>query len=449
MPTIRTRCLMLVAAAFALALGSAAARAAIFNPETFTLDNGLQVVVVPNHRAPVVTHMVWYKVGAADEVPGKSGLAHFLEHLMFKGTKTLAPGEFSQIVAENGGRENAFTTQDYTAYYQSVAKDRLEIMMKNEADRMANLQLTDDVVLPERDVVLEERRMRVDSDPAAYLRETMDAVLYLNHPYRIPVIGWENEVAKLTTADAIAFYKKWYGPDNAVVVISGDVTADEVRPMAERTYGKLKPIGAKPRVRVEEPKQHAARRVELRHPRVEQPSVTIEYLAPSYERGATEHAYALQVLDEVMGGSATSRLYKDLVVDQGVASSAGSFYSPDKLDLTSFGFYGSPRPGGDVAEVETAIRAEIARVLQDGVTDEEVERAKKRMMASVIYSLDSVSAPARIFGSALTTGRSVEDVEAWPDRIGAVTTEQVNAAARAVFREDYSVTGVLLPDTTS
>jgi zinc protease len=305
------------------------------------------------------------------------------------------------------------------------------------------------VVLPERDVVLEERRSRVDSDPAAYLREMMDAALYLNHPYRIPVIGWEHEIARLTTADAIGFYKSWYGPDNAVLAISGDVTAAEVRPLAERYYGVIPPVGAKDRVRVEEPTHYAARRIELRHRRVRQPSVTIEYLAPSYARGASEHAYALEVLSEVMGGAATSRLYRGLVVEEGVASSAGAFYSPDELDLTQFGFYGSPLPGGDVAEVEAAIRAEIARVLEAGVSDEEVERAKQRMMASVVYALDSVSAPARIFGSALTSGRTIEDVEAWPERIGAVTAEQVNAAARAVLVDRNSVTGLLLPDSTS
>ena len=215
------------------------AQARVFDPESFMLDNGLQVVVITNRRAPIVTHMVWYKVGAADEAAGESGNAHFLEHLMFKGTKTLAPGEFSRIIAKNGGRENAFTGHDFTGYHQTVARDRLEIVMKYEADRMANLVLTDEVVLPERDVILEERRSRVDNDPGSKLQEMVRATLFLNHPYRIPVIGWEHEINELSTETALGFYKRWYAPNNAILVVAGDVTAAEVRPLAEKYYGKV------------------------------------------------------------------------------------------------------------------------------------------------------------------------------------------------------------------
>ncbi len=232
---------LLLAALGLAAIAAPKAEAGVFDPETFTLDNGLKVVVVTNRRAPIVTHMIWYRVGAADEAPGESGLAHFLEHLMFKGTKNTEPGEFTRIVAENGGVQNAFTSYDYTAYFQTVARDRLEIMMRYEADRMTNLQLTDEIVDPERQVVLEERRSRVGNNPSSQLWEQANATLFLNHPYRVPVIGWEHEIKQLSTEGALAFYRKWYAPNNAVLVVAGDVTAEDVRPLAEKYYGPIAP----------------------------------------------------------------------------------------------------------------------------------------------------------------------------------------------------------------
>src|SRR5882762_9074070 len=205
-----------------------------FGAEGFTLANGLEVVVIPNHRVPAVTQMVWYKAGGADEVAGKSGIAHFLEHLMFKGTTEVAPGMFSRIVAQNGGRDNAFTGEDYTAYHQTVALDRLPLVMKLESDRMANLVITDAVVLPEREVIIEERRSRIDNSPAALLNEQVNTAIYLHHPYRIPTIGWEHEMEQLSTADALAHYRAWYAPNNAVLVVAGDVTAAQLKPIAEQ-----------------------------------------------------------------------------------------------------------------------------------------------------------------------------------------------------------------------
>lgn len=429
--------------------GSRAASAAVFDPESFTLDNGLQVVVISNHRAPIVQHMVWYKVGAADEEPGKSGIAHFLEHLMFKGTDKLAPGEFSQIIARNGGQENAFTSWDYTAYYQTVAKDRLEIVMKHEADRMANLRLTDDVVNPERDVILEERRSRIDNEPSAQLGEMVNASLYMNHPYGIPIIGWENEMRGLTTEDAIDFYRRWYAPNNAILVVAGDVTAAEVRPLAEKYYGPVARRDVPERQRVEEPDQFAPRRVTLSSERVRQPALSITYLAPSFNHGANQHAYPLQVLDEIMGGGTTSRLYRSLVVEQGIAAGAGSGYDSNNLDLGTFSFYISPRPGLEMDQAEAALDAEIERLKQDGVSAEEVAAAKRRLVADAIYARDSLSGAPNIIGRALASGRTIEDVESWPERIEAVTAEQVNAALRAVLLDQQSVTGVLLPKPTS
>lgn len=423
--------------------------AKIFEPDTFTLDNGLQVVVVTNRRAPIVSHMIWYKVGAADEPPGKSGIAHFLEHLMFKGTKRLATGEFSEIVARNGGRENAFTSWDYTGYYQNIAKDRLELMMQNEADRMVNLVLSDEVVLPERDVILEERRSRVENNPASKLQEMARATLFLHHPYGTPIIGWEHEIRQLTTEDALAFYRDWYAPNNAVLVVAGDVSAEEVRAMAERTYGQIEPRPVPERKRTQEARQWAPRRVLLESPEVRQSSINIAYLAPSLNGGEIEHAYALQVLSEIMGGGSASRLYDNLVVEKGLAASAGSYYDEDDLDLSVFGFYASPRPGIEAEAVEAALRAEIKRLLEDGITEAELATAKQRMVSAAVYARDSLGAAPRIFGSALATGQSVEEVEAWPERIEAVTVEQVAAAARAVLKDETSVTSLLLAEPTS
>lgn len=439
-------CFVLALVAFA---GPRAALARIFDPEVFTLDNGMTVVVVSNRRAPIVTHMIWYNVGAADEAPGESGLAHFLEHLMFKGTKNLEPGEFSRIVAENGGQENAFTSWDFTAYFQSVARDRLEIVMRHEADRMTNLVLTDEIVLPEREVVREERRSRVDNDPASQLSEIARASLFLNHPYRIPVIGWDHEIMELNTENALAFYRRWYAPNNATLIIAGDVDAEDVRPLAKKYYGVI-PAGEIPtRQRVAEPPQNAERRVVLKSPQVRHPSLSIRYLAPSYRLSEAGEPYALQVLSEILGGGATSRLYSSLVVEQGLASSAGGDYGGDAYDLSTFDFYVSPRPGVEIDKAEMALRAEIATLLEKGVSAQEVAEAKKRLAAGAIFARDSLGAAPRIIGRALATGRGIEELEAWPERIGAVTQGEVNAAAKAVFLDKNSVTSVLLPEPLS
>ena len=428
---------------------SAAVRGAVFSPETFTLDNGMEVVVVPNHRAPVVTHMVWYKVGAADELPGKSGIAHFLEHLMFKGTDSVPAGEFSHIVARNGGRENAFTSQDYTAYFQSVARDRLELVMRLEADRMTSLRLSDDKVLTERKVILEERSLRTDNDPAAKLEEGVQASLYHNHPYGVPIIGWEHEIESLSTEDALDFYRRYYAPNNAILIVSGDITAEELKPLAEKYYGVLPAGDVPPRLRPREPSQKTERRVVLKDRRVRQPSWSRTYLAPGYASAINEEKtspYALDVLAEILGGGATSRLYRSLVMGRGVAASAGAYYGGDRLDGGSFTIYGMPLPGGGLGVLETAISEELRKLLEGGVTSEEVEKAKQRLRAEAIYARDSLFNPGRVLGTALTTGRSVADVEAWPDRIAAVTRDEVLAAARAVLRDEVSVTGELLPE---
>jgi zinc protease len=440
---------MIALACVALMLLAAPASAQRFAAESSTLDNGLQVVVVPNHRIPAVVQMVWYKVGAADDPLGKSGVAHFLEHLMFKGTAAVPPGEFAASIARNGGRDNAFTTQDYTAFHETIARDRLDLVMRLEADRMTGLVLDDKVVLPERDVVLEERRMRIDNEPATLLGEQLRAALYLHHPYRNPTIGWPHEIRLLGTADALASYRKWYAPNNAILVIAGDVDLAEARPLAEQYFAAIPSQALPVRARVQEPPHHAAARLEMKSARAAQPQWNRSYLAPSYRAGETTQAYPLQVLAEILGDGAGSRLHKTLVLDRSLALSAGAHYSPSTIDLTAFGLYATPKQGVSVSDLEAAIDGELLRLVRDGVESDEVRRAKERMQAASVYARDSLSGPANIIGAGLAIGQSLDEVEAWPDRIGQVTSAEVDAAARAVLVERNSATGVLLPEPTS
>ncbi len=426
------------------------AGAAVFNPKTFRLSNGIQVVLIPNNRVPVATHMVWYRVGSADEEPGKTGTAHLLEHLMFKGTPAYPSGAFSKIVARNGGRENAFTSKDYTGYYQTIAVDRLEKVMAMEADRMMNLILSEKDLEMERLVVLEERRQRIDNNPGAVLGEHVNAAMYLNYPYRNPIIGWAGEIRSLTRKDILAFYRRWYGPDNVIVVIAGDVTVEQVRPMAERTYGKIPAVSnpprpRPPRVRPQEPPQKASRSVVLKDKRVRQPSWSRQFLAPSYRNGATGQAYALEVLSEILGDGATSRLYRSLVVERKLAVSAGVQYDPSALGPARFVIYASPRPGVSIGQLDKAVTGEIETVLKSGVTSDEVARTVKRMQADAVYARDSLSTGAQVLGESLVIGMSIDDVEAWPERIAALTVERINAAAREVLVLNRSVTSSLLP----
>lgn len=428
-----------------LALFAAPARADN-GATSFTLENGLQVVVIPDRRAPVVTHMVWYKVGSADEEPGRSGIAHFLEHLMFKGTEKHAAGDFSAAIAAIGGNENAFTSNDYTAYYQQVGPDALPQMMEFEADRMRGLVLTDEVIGPERDVVLEERRSRVENSPGSLLSEEVEATLYQNHPYRIPVIGWMHEIRQLDRELALQFYDLHYAPNNAILVVAGDVEPDDVRTLAEATYGQVaRGPELPPRVRPQEPRQDAARTVTLSDPRVGVPSMQRSWIVPSYTSADPGEAEALDLLAEILGGGARSRLYQELVVKGGIAASAGAGYRATALDDTSFSVYAAPRGGADLAAVETAVEAEITRIAEEGVSGDELRRAKNRFLRGMIFARDNQTGMARIYGSLLATGLSIEDIEAWPDRVRAVTPDDVRNAARRYITSSAHVTGYLLP----
>ena len=410
----------------------------------FVLANGLEVVVIPDHRVPVVTQMVWYRVGSADELPGKSGIAHFLEHLMFKGTEKNPGGKFSQVLATIGGQENAFTTSDYTGYYQRVAREYLPLVMEFEADRMTGLVLTDANVLPELDVVLEEYNMRVANSPDARLREQVEAALFLNHPYGRPVIGWHHEIKKLNREDALAFYRRYYTPNNAVVVIAGDVTADEVKALAEKTYGKVarrSEIG--PRKRPQEPEHTAARQVTLADPRAT-PSLQRAYLAPSDSTAKPGEAEALEVLAHVLGGGSNSRLQRALVEDRGLANGAGATYSGTSVDQTLFSVYATPRPHVSLTELETAMDAVIDELATNGITPEELARAKTRMIADAVYAKDNQATLARWYGAALATGSTVDDVKSWTEQVRAVTADSVRAAARTWLDKHHSVTGYLI-----
>lgn len=430
-----------------LSVISAKAFALNIEVKTFTLKNGLQVVVIPDHRAPVVTHMVWYKVGAADEPQGQAGIAHFLEHLLFKGTPKHPPGEFSRILRRNGAEENAFTTQDYTGFYQRIAKDRLPLVMELEADRMANLVLRDEDVIPELAVVEEERRSRVDNDPSSLLVEQMDAALFTAHPYGKPVIGWMTEVMKLDRAEAVAFYRAHYTPSNAVVIVAGDVTEEEVRPLAEKFYGVLSNTATPPaqRLRTEEPEPIAARRVTLKDPRAGIDLLQRGYLVPSYSKAQNHEAATIDVLTDILGGGLSSRLSKTLVIDERIAQEAGAFYSGDEMDYGKLVVYAAASPGSDMAHIEAAIDRVIAEIAAKGVTADELDLAKKRLRAEIVYAADSQSRLAKLFGTALATGSSIRDVLGYSDQLTAVTADEVKSVAQKYLRLERSVTGIMLP----
>ncbi|MBT2131546.1 M16 family metallopeptidase [Aliiroseovarius lamellibrachiae] len=436
---------------FLAALAACVALPAFATPKgvtEFKLDNGLQVVVIEDHRAPVVVQMLWYRAGAADEKPGVSGVAHFLEHLLFKATDTMAAGQLSRVVTENGGSDNAFTTQDYTAYYQRIAADRLGLIMQMEADRMRNLRLSEEDILTEREVILEERAQRTDSDPGALFYEQFRAASYLNHPYGIPVIGWRHEMETLSRQDALDFYRRYYAPNNATLVVAGDVQPDEVRSLAETHYGPLKPtadLGV--RKRVEEPPQLAARRLRMADPRVAQPYLMRSYLAPERDSGAQEDAAALVYLAEILGGSgATSVLGRALQFDQQIAVYVGANYSSVAMDDSGFGFVVVPAEGVTLRNAEEALDAQIASFFEQGVDAEQFERIKFQIRAGEIYAQDDAYSRADRYGRALSSGLTLEDIDQWQGILQSVTPDDVMRVARNVLDKRQSVTGWLVPE---
>lgn len=427
-------------------LGAVFASAAIAAPkvDSFTLDNGMLGVVIEDNRAPVVTHMVWYRVGSADEDRGKTGLAHYLEHLMFKGTDEIPEGAFAKIIAANGGQDNAFTSVDYTAYFQRIASDRLDLVMKMESDRMVDLRLTEEISLPERDVVLEERNQRTENDPGSLFNEQMGAALWLNHPYGNPIVGWKSEIEQLTMQDALDFYARHYGPDNAILVVAGDVGVDEVKRLAEKHYGPIPAAGIKMRERVAEPPQLSARRMRMSDPRVRQPYVIRRYIAPSRRTGGDADAAAMTMLAEILGGGGvTSRLAKKLQLEDRIAINTGAFYSGSNFDMGTFGVYGVPAPGAELQVVEDAIDAVMAELAANGPTEAELSRAKSLVRAAEIYAQDSQSGLARRYGAGLVNGLTIERIQNWPTTLTEVTAEDVMRVAAQNLRIERSVTGWL------
>ncbi len=367
---------------------------------------------------------------------------------MFKGTAKNPMGRFSQVVATIGGQENAFTAADYTGYFQRVPRDQLKSMMEFEADRMTGLVLTDDVVRPELNVVLEEWNMRVGNNPATRLGEQMDAALYLNHPYGRPVIGWRQEIEQLDREGALDFYRRFYTPNNATVVIAGDVTPEDARALAQETFGKVPRVAeVKPRIRPQEPVQEAARTVTLADPRVTQSSLSRYYLVPSSTSARPGESEALDVLTHILGRGENSRLYQALVIDKGIAVNAGAGYDGIAVDNTHLSIYATPKPEVSLPQLEQAIDAVLADVVENGVTADELERSKNRMIADAVYANDNQRALAQWYGAALATGANVEQVRTWPDRIRLVSAQAVHDAARRWLDKRRSVTGFLVKDT--
>jgi len=413
----------------------------------FTLENGMEVVVVEDHRAPAVQQMVWYRAGSADEPKGSSGVAHFLEHLLFKATDKMEAGEFSATVALNGGRDNAFTSYDYTAYFQRVAADRLELMMEMEADRMKNIRLTPENIRTERDVILEERNQRTDNSPGALFNEQVNAAQYLNHRYGTPVIGWRHEMEELDLDDALSFYETYYSPNNAILVVSGDVDPEEVRTLAEKYYGVIPANPDLPeRIRTQEPPQTAERRLVFRDARVAQPYVTRSYLAPERDPGDQEKAAALTILSEILGGGTTSYLAEKLQFDTQIATYTGAFYNGGSLDDTTFDFAVVPAAGVTLQEAEDALDAALQSFLETGVDADQLARIKLQIRADQIYARDDAERVANRYGRALAIGLTVADVQAWPGILDAVTADDIMQAARDVFDRRTSVTGWLMKE---
>ena len=415
---------------------------------SFSLENGMEVVVLEDHRAPSVVHMVWYKVGSADEPRGVSGIAHYLEHLMFKATDELQSGELSATVARNGGSDNAFTSYDYTGYFQRVAADRLELMMRMESSRMDGLALVEEDIATERDVVIEERNQRTENDPGALFGEQRRAAQYLSHPYGIPIIGWKHEAEALTLEDAVSFYKKHYGPNNAILVVAGDVEPDEVRRLAEQYYGVIPPNpNVQPRERVTEPPHLAERRLAYSDVRIGQPYVVRTYLAPERNAGAQEDAAALTLLAELLGGSGTTSFFAEkLQFESQVAIYSSAFYSGLSLDATTFGLVIVPSEGVTLSEAEAAMDAALADFLVEGVDMADLERIRMQIRASEIYGQDNLSSLARTYGAGLTSGLTIEDIEAWPAILGDVTADDIMSVAGTIFDRRNAVTGWVMPE---
>ena len=419
--------------------------AAQANPYETTLKNGLRVIVKEDRRAPTAAQMVWYRIGSMDEVDGASGVAHVLEHMMFKGTPSVGPGEFNKRVAAAGGRDNAFTSRDYTAYFQQVPKERLPEMMQLEADRMRHLNVDPKEFAQEIKVVMEERRLRTDDNPQSKLFEQMNAAAFQAHPYRRPIIGWMNDLENMSAADAKAWYDTWYVPNNAYVVITGDVDHKEVFALAEKYYGPLegRPLPArKPQI---EPAQDGTRRVNVKAP-AELPVLIMGYKAPVLrDADKDSDPYALEMLAAILDGHDAARFNKKLVREDKVALSVGIGYDSTARGPGMIYLHGSPSEGRTVADLEAALRAEITRIQQEGVSEQELKRAKAQLVAGQVYKLDSMFGQAMEIGQTESAGIPYQKIDRMLEKLQQVTAAEVQAAAKKYFNDDTLTIGVLEP----
>jgi zinc protease len=429
----------------ALFLALAVPAAARANPFELQLANGLRVIVKEDRRAPTVASMVWYRAGSMDETSGTTGVAHLLEHMMFKGTPSTGPGEFSRLVAAAGGRDNAFTSKDYTAYFQQVPKQKLEEMMQLEADRMRHLNLDPNEFAQEIKVVMEERRLRTDDQPQSLLMEQMGAVALQAHPYRVPVIGWMNDLQSMNVQDARDWYERWYVPNNAYLVVVGDVDHEEVFRLAEKYYGALTPRALPKRKPQEEPEQTGIRRLTVKAP-AELPVVLMAYKVPVIRDVEKDvDPYALEMLAAVLDGHEAARFSKNLIREQRLATSAGVGYDSTARGPGLFYLLGSPSEGKTRAQLEAGLRAEIAHVAREGVAADELARARAQLVAGQIYKLDSMFAQAMEIGQLEAVGLPYQSNTRMIEKLQAVTAEQVRAVAQRYFRDEQLTVAELDP----
>jgi zinc protease len=433
--------------AIAVALVSLISSGAFASNE-YSLGNGLKLVVKEDHRSPVVISQIWYKAGSIDELNGATGVAHVLEHMMFKGTKKVPGGEFSRRIAAAGGRENAFTSRDYTAYFQQLQKSRLPLAMELESDRMRNLVLTEDEFAKEIKVVMEERRLRTDDQPRALVHEKMTATAYQSHPYRRPVIGWMNDLENMNVSDAKEWYDRWYAPNNAVLVVVGDVNPKEVFVLAQKYYGQIKSRPLLPldkRKPQTEPLQVGIKRITVKAP-ARLPYLAMGYHAPVLRNPATDwEPYALEMLAGVMDGNESARLNKELVRERRIASSAGAGYDSTARGPGMFYLDGTPSEGRTVADLEAALRGEVEKLVRDGVTEEELARVKAQVVAGHVFQLDSMAYQAMQIGQLESIGLSYRDVDTMLKKLQAVTAEQVRDVAKKYLKDDSLTVAILDP----
>lgn len=418
----------------------------IFNPQEFTLENGMRCLVIENHMTPAVYHSVWVQVGGADEPMGHSGIAHFLEHLMFRGTEKVGPGEYDKIINGLGGQNNAFTSQDVTNYYVKISKENLGKVMELESERLVGLKITPELFDTEKQVILEERKSRVDNDPFGQFYEQMRAQLFQHHPYKIPVIGWEHEIKGLTREEVMNFYHHHYAPNNAILIVGGDVTLPEVKALAEKYYGPLKSVKQAQRFRTDEPPAIAEKRMTLRHSQIQQEQFMRMYRLPAAHTMDQVDVASLEILSELLAGTQTSPLYLQLVVDGKQALNINTSYTSNYRDAAFFHISAMPAPNVPVEKLEELIDQHLQSILKKGFSQEDVDRTKKKLTAESIYARDSLSQGPELFGHVLSSLGKLSDIEDWEKILSQVTPERIQKLSQKLLDLKMSITGYLKPE---